>query len=87
MIDEIKIRPFLCRITEECHAMLKAQSKIEMVSMSALAEIIFRDALRKRQPGSISNKMLIVDDFQQEQIHDAEIARQVDKMVKANDEV
>ena len=86
MIDEIKIKPFLCRISEECHTMLKEQAKIEMCSMSALAEIIFRDAMRKRQPGSISNRMLVFGD-QTEQLQDVDIAKQVDRMVKANDEV
>ena len=85
MIDEIKIRPFLCRISEECHAMLKEQAKIEMCSMSALAEVIFRDALRKRQPGYMK-KLLVIDD-QSDQIYDKGIAEKLDKMLGKNDKI
>ena len=85
MIDEIKIRPFLCRITEECHTMLKEQAKIDMCSMSALAEVIFRDALRKRQPGYM-RKLLVIDD-QSDQIYDKGIAEKLDKMLGKNDKI
>lgn len=85
MIDEIKIKPFLCRITEECHTMLKEQARIDMCSMSALAEVIFRDALRKRQPGYMK-KLLVVDD-QSDQIYDKDIAEKLDKMLGKNDKV
>ena len=85
MIDEIKIKPFLCRITEECHTMLKEQAKVDMCSMSALAEVIFRDALRKRQPGYM-RKLLVIDD-QSDQIHDKGIAEKLDKMLGKNDKI
>jgi|TARA_R100000329_G_scaffold137405_1_gene118505 hypothetical protein len=85
MIDEIKIKPFLCRITEECHTMLKEQAKIDMCSMSALAEVIFRDALRKRQPGYM-RKLLVIDD-QSDQIYDKGIAEKLDKMLGKNDKI
>jgi hypothetical protein len=85
MIDEIKIKPFLCRITEECHTMLKEQARIDMCSMSALAEVIFRDALRKRQPGYM-RKLLVIDD-QSDQIYDKGIAEKLDKMLGKNDKI
>tara|TARA_Y100000114_G_scaffold128845_1_gene126035 strand:+ start:958 stop:1215 length:258 start_codon:yes stop_codon:yes gene_type:complete len=85
MIDEIKIKPFLCRITEECHTMLKEQAKVDMCSMSALAEVIFRDALRKRQPGYM-RKLLVIDD-QSDQIYDKGIAEKLDKMLGKNDKI
>ena len=85
MIDEIKIKPFLCRITEECHTMLKEQARIDMCSMSALAEVIFRDALRKRQPG-YKKKLLVIDD-QSDQIYDKGIAEKLDKMLGKNDKI
>ena len=85
MIDEIKIKPFLCRITEECHTMLKEQARIDMCSMSALAEVIFRDALRKRQPGYMK-KLLVIDD-QSDQIYDKGIAEKLDKMLGKNDKI
>ena len=85
MIDDIKIRHFLCRITDECHTMLKEQARIDMCSMSALAEVIFRDALRKRQPGYMK-KLLVVDD-QSDQIYDKDIAEKLDKMLGKNDKV
>ena len=85
MIDEIKIKPFLCRISEECHTMLKEQAKRDMCSMSALAEVIFRDALRKRQPGYM-RKLLVIDD-QSDQIYDKGIAEKLDKMLGKNDKI
>ena len=85
MIDEIKIRPFLCRISEECHTMLKEQARVDMCSMSALAEVIFRDALRKRQPGYM-RKLLVIDD-QSDQIYDKGIAEKLDKMLGKNDKI
>jgi|TARA_R100000426_G_scaffold65538_1_gene45705 hypothetical protein len=85
MIDEIKIKPFLCRITEECHTMLKEQARVDMCSMSALAEVIFRDALRKRQPGYM-RKLLVIDD-QSDQIYDKGIAEKLDKMLGKNDKI
>ena len=85
MIDEIKIKPFLCRISEECHTMLKEQARVDMCSMSALAEVIFRDALRKRQPGYMK-KLLVIDD-QSDQIYDKGIAEKLDKMLGKNDKI
>ena len=85
MIDEIKIKPFLCRISEECHTMLKEQARVDMCSMSALAEVIFRDALRKRQPGYM-RKLLVIDD-QGDQIYDKGIAEKLDKMLGKNDKI
>jgi len=85
MEQEIKVKPFLCRITEECHTMLKEQAKIDMCSMSALAEVIFRDALRKRQPGYM-RKLLVIDD-QSDQIYDKGIAEKLDKMLGKNDKI
>lgn len=85
MIDEIKIKPFLCRISEECHTMLKEQARVDMCSMSALAEVIFRDALRKRQPGYM-RKLLVIDD-QSDQIYDKGIAEKLDKMLGKNDKI
>lgn len=85
MIDEIKIKPFLCRISEECHTMLKEQARVDMCSMSALAEVIFRDALRKRQPGYM--RKLLVIDYQSDQIYDKGIAEKLDKMLGKNDKI
>ena len=85
MIDEIKIKPFLCRISEECHTMLKEKARVDMCSMSALAEVIFRDALRKRQPGYM-RKLLVIDD-QSDQIYDKGIAEKLDKMLGKNDKI
>ena len=85
MIDEIKIKPFLCRISEECHTILKQQARVDMCSMSALAEVIFRDALRKRQPGYM-RKLLVIDD-QSDQIYDKGIAEKLDKMLGKNDKI
>ena len=85
MEQEIKVKPFLCRITEECHTMLKEQARVDMCSMSALAEVIFRDALRKRQPGYM-RKLLVIDD-QSDQIYDKGIAEKLDKMLGKNDKI
>ena len=83
MEQEIKVRPFLCRITEECHTMLKEQAKVDMCSMSALAEVIFRDYLRKRKPGYFT-KMLVVGEHEDE-INDKSIADKLDKMLGKNE--
>ena len=53
--------------------------------MSALAEVIFRDALRKRQPGYMK-KLLVIDD-QSDQIYDKGIAEKLDKMLGKNDKI
>ena len=85
MIDEIKIKPFLCRISEECHTMLKEQARVDMCSMSALAEVIFRDALKKIQPGYM--RKLLVIYVQSDQIYDKGIAEKLDKMLGKNDKI
>tara|TARA_R100001230_G_C5503190_1_gene46443 strand:- start:319 stop:516 length:198 start_codon:yes stop_codon:yes gene_type:complete len=65
--------------------MLKEQARVDMCSMSALAEVIFRDALRKRQPGYM-RKLLVIDD-QSDQIYDKGIAEKLDKMLGKNDKI
>ena len=85
MEDKIEVVPFLCRISKECHTMLKQQARREKYSMSALTEVILREALRKRLPGSISNDMMFGSP--REEIRDVNIAEKLDKMVKASDKV
>ena len=65
--------------------MLKRQAKKERWTMAGLTESILREALRKRQPGSISNDMMF--ETPRDEVKDLKIAEQVDAMVKANDKV
>ena len=51
----MEIVPLYLRLTRECYDMLKYQAKKERWTMAGLTESILREALRKRQPGSISD--------------------------------
>ena len=85
MEDKIEVVPFLCRISKECHTMLKQQADKEKVSMSALAEIILRQALRKREPDALANELTFGQP--QDELHDLEMAKKLDLMVNKNDQV
>ena len=85
MEDKIKVAPFLCRISKECHTMLKQQADKEKVSMSALAEIILRQALRKREPDALANELTFGQP--QDELQDLEMAKKLDLMVNKNDQV
>ena len=73
---------FLCRISKECTD-VEATSQARKYSMSALTEVILREALRKRLPGSISNDMMFGSP--RDEIRDVNIVEKLDKMVKASD--
>ena len=85
MEDKIEVVPFLCRISKECHTMLKKQADKEKVSMSALAEIILRQALRKREPGALANELMFGQP--QDELQDLKMANKIDLMLKKNDKV
>ena len=85
MEDKIEVVPFLCRISKECHTMLKQQADKEKVSMSALAEIILRQALRKREPGALDNELMFGQP--QDELQDLKMANKIDLMLKKNDKV
>tara|TARA_R100000353_G_C6376959_1_gene160769 strand:+ start:161 stop:418 length:258 start_codon:yes stop_codon:yes gene_type:complete len=85
MEDKIEVVPFLCRISKECHTMLKQQADKEKVSMSALAEIILRQALRKREPGALANELMFGQP--QDELQDLKMANKIDLMLKKNDKV
>ena len=85
MEDKIEVVPFLCRISKECHTMLKQQADKEKVSMSALAEIILRQALRKREPGALANELMFGQP--QDELQDLKMANKFDLMLKKNDKV
>ena len=65
--------------------MLKRQAKKERWTMAGLTESILREALRKREPRSISNDRMF--ETPRDEVKDLKIAEQVDAMVKANDKV
>ena len=84
MEEKIKVVPLYLRLTRECYDMLKYQAKKERWTMAGLTESILREALRKRQPGSISNENIFNEQLAVKDLH---IAEKLDKMVKANDKV
>ena len=65
--------------------MLKQQADKEKVSMSALAEIILRQALRKREPGALANELMFGQP--QDELQDLKMANKIDLMLKKNDKV
>ena len=75
--------PFYCRLSKDCYDKLKYQAKKERYSMAGLTEQILREALRKRNPGSISNEIIFAE--KDHEIDDLRIAEKVDKLVKANE--
>ena len=75
--------PFYCRLSKDCYDKLKYQAKKERYSMAGLTEQILREALRKRNPGSISNEIIFAE--KAHEIDDLRIAEKVDKLVKANE--
>tara|TARA_R100000773_G_scaffold27686_1_gene23927 strand:+ start:4537 stop:4794 length:258 start_codon:yes stop_codon:yes gene_type:complete len=85
MDNEIEIVPFYCRLSRGCYEMLKRQAKKERWTMAGLTESILREALRKREPRSISNDIMF--ETPRDEVKDLKIAEQVDAMVKANDKV
>lgn len=85
MENKLEVVPFLCRISKECHTMLKQQADKEKVSMSALAEIILRQALRKREPGALANELTFGQP--QDELQDLKMANKIDLMLKKNDKV
>ena len=80
---EIELVPFYCRLSKDCYDKLKYQAKKERYSMAGLTEQILREALRKRNPGSISNEIIFAE--KDHEIDDLRIAEKVDKLVKANE--
>tara|TARA_B110000305_G_C19164296_1_gene504098 strand:- start:390 stop:638 length:249 start_codon:yes stop_codon:yes gene_type:complete len=77
-----EIVPLYLRLTKECYDMLKYQAKKERWSMAGLTESILREALRKRQPGSISNENIFSEELA---VKDLNIAQALDKMVQSNE--
>ena len=77
-----EIVPLYLRLTKECYDMLKLQAKKERWSMAGLTESILREALRKRQPGSISNENIFSENLA---VKDLNIAQALDKMVQSNE--
>ena len=77
-----EIVPLYLRLTKECYDMLKLQAKKERWSMAGLTESILREALRKRQPGSISNENIFSEELA---VKDLNIAQALDKMVQSNE--
>tara|TARA_R110002074_G_scaffold97590_1_gene211870 strand:+ start:287 stop:535 length:249 start_codon:yes stop_codon:yes gene_type:complete len=77
-----EIVPLYLRLTKECYDMLKLQAKKERWSMAGLTESILREALRKRQPGSISNENIFGEELA---VKDLNIAQALDKMVQSNE--
>ena len=85
MSEKEEVAVFYWRMSKSLHTQLKRQADNEGVSMSVLAEIILRQALRKREPGSLANELTFgqpVDDYK-----DLEIAKKLDQMVQKNDKV
>ena len=77
-----EIVPLYLRLTKECYDRLKYQAKKERWSMAGLTESILREALRKRQPGSISNENIFSEELA---VKDLNIAQALDKMVQSNE--
>lgn len=81
----MEVVPLYLRLTRECYDMLKYQAKKERWSMAGLVESILREALRRRQPGSISDDNIFSEKLL---VKDYEIAQALDKMVGSkNDKV
>ena len=80
----MEVVPLYLRLTRECYDMLKHQAKKERWTMAGLTESILREALRKRQPGSISNENIFNENMA---VKDLKISEALDRMEKANDKV
>ncbi len=80
----MEVVPLYLRLTRECYDMLKYQAKKERWTMAGLTESILREALRKRQPGSISNENIFTEQLA---VKDLRISEALDQMEKANDKV
>jgi len=80
----MEVVPLYLRLSRECYDMLKHQAKKERWTMAGLTESILREALRKRQPGSISNENIFNEQLA---VKDLNIAQALDKMVKSNDKI
>tara|TARA_X000001316_G_C922157_1_gene37031 strand:- start:1387 stop:1626 length:240 start_codon:yes stop_codon:yes gene_type:complete len=78
----MEIVPLYLRLTRECYDMLKYQAKKERWTMAGLTESILREALRKRQPGSISDDNIFNEKLA---VKDLNISQALDKMVKSNE--
>ena len=78
----MEVVPLYLRLTRECYDMLKHQAKKERWTMAGLTESILRDALRKRQPGSISDDNIFNDKMA---VKDFKISQALDQMEKANE--
>ena len=85
MDEKVETAVFYCRLSKQCHGQLKRQADKENVSMSALAEIILRQALRKREPGALANELMFGQP--QDELKDLEMANKIDLMLKKNDQV
>jgi len=77
----MEIVPLYLRLTKECYDMLKHQAKKERWTMAGLTESILREALRKRQPGSISDDNIFSEKLA---VKDLNISQALDKMVRSN---
>lgn len=82
--NTMEVVPLYLRLTRECYDMLKYQAKKERWTMAGLTESILREALRKRQPGSISNENIFTENMA---VKDLKISEALDRMEKANDKV
>ncbi len=77
---DIQLKPLFIRLSTECYDMLKFQAKKERYSMAGLSELILREGLVKRLPGSLDYKT------PDKTLENVEISMAVDRMVKSNDQ-
>tara|TARA_B100001027_G_scaffold215841_1_gene190681 strand:+ start:2655 stop:2888 length:234 start_codon:yes stop_codon:yes gene_type:complete len=76
---EEKLVALYARITPELHAMLQKAAKKDRRSMASLIELLCRESLRRREPGSINYTA------PDNTLHDVEVSDAVERMVQASE--
>ena len=75
--QKVELVPLYVRITPELHSWLQNAARKDRRSMASLTELLLREGMRRREPGSLSNDYPLAE----KTLSDINVSDAVDRML------